>query len=105
MSFAVSVRDSARPELAGAVHMDGTVRVQTVSDSAGVLGALLLALERAGAQPCVLNTSFNIRSRPLLQRASAALEALDTTDLDFAWINGWLVPRDLEVERRFQECP
>lgn len=105
MSFAVSVRDSARPQLSGAVHMDGTARVQTVGDSAGVLGALLLALERAGAPPCVLNTSFNVRSRPLLQRATAALEALDTTELDFAWINGWLVPRDLEVERRFQECP
>ncbi|MBK7535998.1 MAG: carbamoyltransferase [Myxococcales bacterium] len=105
MSFALPVRDSARPLLAGALHVDGTVRVQTVSDPTSVLGALLVALERSGAPPCVLNTSFNVRSRPLLQRASAAIEALDTTELDFAWISGWLVPRDNDVDRRFQERP
>lgn len=103
MSFAAPVRDSARAQLAGALHVDGTARVQTVDDPTSVLGALLLALERAGADPCVLNTSFNVRARPLLQRASAALEALDTTDLDFAWINGWLVPRDTCVAQRFEE--
>lgn len=105
MSFAVSVRDTAKAQLAGAVHVDGSARVQTIDDRTSVLGALLLALERVGAPPCVLNTSFNARSRPLLQRASAALEVLDTTALDFAWINGWLVPRDAAVDRQFEEHP
>lgn len=102
MSFAVSVRDAAKALLAGAIHVDGTARLQTVDDPTSVLGSLLVALEQMGAPPCVLNTSFNVRSRPLLQRASAALEALDTTELDFAWLNGWLVPRDAEVARRFE---
>jgi carbamoyltransferase len=103
MSFAVSVRDAAKAVLAGAVHVDGTARIQTVEDPNSVLGALLVALEMIGAPPCVLNTSFNVQSRPLLQRESAALEALDTTELDFAWINKWLVPRNAEVHRRFAE--
>lgn len=103
MSFAASVREAARAPLAGAVHVDGTARLQTVDDPASVLGSLLVALEGLGTPPCVLNTSFNVRSRPLLQRASAALDALDTTELDFAWINGWLVPRDVEVERHYEE--
>ena len=104
MSFAATVRPSGRAQLAGAVHVDGTARVQTVDDPTSVLGSLLLALERAGAPPCVLNTSFNVKARPLLQRASAALDALDATELDFAWINGWLVPRDAEVDHRFEEA-
>lgn len=103
MSFAVKVRASARAHLAGAVHVDGTARVQTVEDPTSVLGALLLALERVGAPPCVLNTSFNVQARPLLQRASAALDVLATTELDFAWINGWLVPRDAEESHRYME--
>lgn len=101
MSFAVRVRDSERARLAGAVHVDGTARVQIVEDASSSLGTLLLALERLGAPPCVLNTSFNVQGRPLLQRASAALEALDTTELDFAWINGWLIPRNSAVFDRF----
>ncbi|HEY4243198.1 MAG TPA: carbamoyltransferase C-terminal domain-containing protein [Kofleriaceae bacterium] len=105
MSFAVPVRDSARGQLAGVVHVDGTARVQTIDDPTSLLGSLLVALESMGAAPCVLNTSFNVQARPLLQRASAALEALDTTEIDFAWINGWLVPRDADVARQFAEQP
>ncbi len=93
MSFAVQVRSAERERLAGAVHVDGTARVQIVEDATSSLGSLLVALERLGALPCVLNTSFNVQGRPLLQRVSAALEALDTTDLDFAWLDGWLIPR------------
>lgn len=103
MSFAVAVRESVRAHVAGAVHVDGTARVQTVDDPSSVLGSLLVALEKRGAPACVLNTSFNLPSRPLLQRASAALEALDTTELDFAWINGWLVPRNVDVDRQFRQ--
>lgn len=103
MSFAASVRVEAKPALSGAVHLDGTARVQTVDNEASTLGLVLVALRDMGAPACVLNTSFNIRSRPLLQRASAALEALDSTDLDFAWIDGWLVPRVRAVQLQFGE--
>lgn len=99
MSFAARAREDARHHLAGAIHVDGTARVQIVEDLTSTLGTLLLALERLGAPPCVLNTSFNVQGRPLMQRASAALEALDTTALDYAWIDGWLVPRHAEPAR------
>jgi carbamoyltransferase len=101
MSFAARVRASEHSRLAGALHVNGTARVQTVEDRGSVLGSLLVTLERLGATPCVLNTSFNVQGRPLLQRASAALEALDRTDLDFAWVDGWLVPRSVEILHRF----
>lgn len=104
MSFAARVRDSEQAQIAGGVHIDGTSRVQIVHDPSSLLGILLHELERLGALPCVLNTSFNVRGRPLLQRASAALQALDTTELDFVWINEWLIPRDAEVANRFTAC-
>lgn len=99
MSFAARVRESERPRLTGAVHVDGTARVQIIEDSTSPLGALLVALHRLRATPCVLNTSFNIRGLPLLQRTSAALDILDTTELDFAWVEGWLIPGSTPLAR------
>ena len=69
MSFAARVRDAAKAHLAGAVHVDGTARVQTVDDPNSLMGSLLVALADMGAAPCVLNTSFNIRSCPLDRKA------------------------------------
>lgn len=102
MSFAADVRSDARGLVPAAVHVDGTARVQTVTDDAP-LGPILSALRTLGATPCVINTSFNLRGQPLLQRASAALSALDQADLDFAWIDGWLLPRTAAVAARFAE--
>jgi carbamoyltransferase len=101
MSFAIEMSAEARARFPAAAHLDGTARVQTVPPDT-LLGRLLTALGQQGMPPIVLNTSFNTRGRPLLQRASAALEALAQTELDFAWINGWLVPRDPGTWRRFR---
>lgn len=100
MSFAARVRESERRRLAGAVHIDGTARVQIIENPASPLGALLVALQRLGATPCVLNTSFNMKGQPLLRRASAALDILDATELDFAWIEGWLIPGSTVLARK-----
>jgi carbamoyltransferase len=101
MSFAVEMRAEALAKCPAAAHLDGTARVQTVPSDT-FLGRLLAALVQQGKPPIVLNTSFNTRGHPLLQRASAALEALAQTELDFAWIDGWLVPRDADTWRRFR---
>lgn len=101
MSFAVEMSAEARARFPAAAHLDGTARVQTVPPDT-LLGRLLAALVQKGMPPIVLNTSFNTRGRPLLQRSSAALEALAQTELDFAWIDGWVVPRDLDTWRRFR---
>ena len=100
MSFAAPVYPETARQFPAAVHLDGTARVQTVARGT-LLGRLLTLLEEQGQPPIVLNTSFNTRGRPLIQRASMALEALDETDLDFAWLEGLLVPRDHATLQRF----
>ncbi|WP_437763377.1 carbamoyltransferase C-terminal domain-containing protein [Sorangium sp. So ce281] len=100
MSFAVEMRPEALVRFPAAAHLDGTARAQIVAPET-FLGRLLEALEQQGEPPIVLNTSFNTKGRPLLQRASAALDALDETHLDFAWIEGWLVPCDAATMQRF----
>jgi carbamoyltransferase len=106
MSFAPRLRDDIARRFPAIAHVDGTARVQTVTPGS-FLHELLDAVDALGREPILVNTSFNIRSRPLIHRASEALDALDQTALDFAWIDGWLIPppvdrraKDLALERQ-----
>ncbi|HEU4404053.1 MAG TPA: carbamoyltransferase N-terminal domain-containing protein [Polyangiaceae bacterium] len=74
MTAVCRVRDEARPRLGAVTHVDGTARVQTVTEASspelfGVLGALA----RAGAPPVVLNTSLNGPGEPICASGPDAL--------------------------------
>ncbi len=92
MSFAPRVRGDMAARAPAARHVDGTARVQTTRPGE-FLHRLLDAMAERGVEPVLVNTSFNVRARPLVHRASEALAALDETTLDHAWIEGWLVSR------------
>lgn len=92
MSFAPALLADAARRFPAVSHVDGTARVQTVRPGQ-FLDTLLDALDARGVDPILVNTSFNIRAQPLIHRASEALDALDQTALDYAWIEGWLVPK------------
>jgi carbamoyltransferase len=75
--------DAARAgPLAGAVHVDGTARVQTVTaESEPFLHAVLDALEPLGHR-AVVNTSLNRRGEPIVDTAEQALAAALAMRLD-----------------------
>jgi len=74
-------------------HVDGTCRVQTVSGATpGPFRALLEAFERETALPVVLNTSFNLRGMPIVERPEEAIDCLYGSRLDRLFLG------DLEVE-------
>lgn len=81
MSFAPRVLDQ---EMFPAItHEDGTARVQTVTEAQNPkLHDLLFAMEEQGHAPVLLNTSFNIKGKPLLSTVSEALHVLQETPLD-----------------------
>jgi carbamoyltransferase len=59
------------------VHVDNTCRVQTVSKKDGFIFELLTSFyERTGC-PMLLNTSFNLAGKPLIQTEDDALEFID----------------------------
>ncbi len=95
MSFAPQLLGNIAQRLPAISHFDGSARVQTVRPGE-ILHTLLDALDALGRDPVLINTSFNIRARPMIHRASEALAALDETDLDYAWIDGWLVPKRVD---------
>ena len=71
------VRDAWREPLRGVVHDDSTVRPQVVSaedEGNRFLHRLLCCLWEQHGIPGVINTSFNIRGQPMLQRHDQAVE-------------------------------
>ena len=60
-------------ELPGITHIDGTARIQTVSEEQGIYADLLLALEEHTGYPTVLNTSFNYMGQPIVCTSKEAI--------------------------------
>jgi carbamoyltransferase len=67
---------AARRDIPGALHEDGTARVQTVApDDDPFLAGVLDALERLGRPPALLNTSLNRPGEPIADSAEDAVLA------------------------------
>ncbi len=84
--------DEGRRALPGAVHADGTARVQTVDDATEpFLAAVLRHLATLGQPPVVLNTSLNRRGEPIVNDAAEALAAARAMRLDALALGDYLV--------------
>jgi carbamoyltransferase len=83
MILTLVASERARAEIPGAVHADGTARVQTVGrDGDPFVRGVLDALEGLGRPPCVLNTSLNRRGEPIVDTAAQAVAAAEAMRLD-----------------------
>lgn len=67
----------------GVTHVDNTCRVQTVSE--GYLYDLLIEFKKLSGHGILLNTSFNLAGKPLVETPKQALETLNTSVLDYLW--------------------
>lgn len=84
MSHSPVVKQEIREKVLGIVHEDGTARLQTVNKSDHkFFYELLKTLKETENVPVLLNTSFNIKGRPILTRLKDAFEVLEQTGLDF----------------------
>jgi carbamoyltransferase len=74
------------------VHADGTCRVQTVShETPGPFGTVIREFCELTGLPVVLNTSFNLRGMPIVERPEEALDCLYGSRLDRLFLG------DLEI--------
>jgi carbamoyltransferase len=88
MSFAPTVKSKYRNSLKSITHVDNTARLQTVTKKQhSFLYNVLCEMEAQGMIPVILNTSFNIKGKPILTRYSSAFEALETTQLDYIFLD------------------
>ena len=91
MSFAPDVKDEWRSFLPSITHIDGTSRLQTVTKSShSKFHELLTEFSQIAEIPVLLNTSFNIRGKPILSSIEDAIKVLETTELDGVVIEDYL---------------
>ena len=94
MSYAPIVKEEYREKLISITHEDNTSRLQTVKDDQHKLFYdILTEMERCNKIPVILNTSFNIKGRPILTTYKDAFHVLKETELDFLITEDYIVQK------------
>ncbi len=90
LDFAI-LKDKAA-EIEGAVHVDGTARIQTIFDRSenSYLYDLLTLLDEKSGVKALINTSFNVRGGPIVHTCDDAVRSARNMGLDGVVLNGKL---------------
>lgn len=78
-------------QLPAVVHKDNSSRVQVVTDESSFTYILLKAFGKLSGVEALINTSFNIRGKPIVEHPSEALSVFKTSRLDFLVLGNCLV--------------
>jgi carbamoyltransferase len=94
-------------KLPAVTHVDGTARIQTVSEhDEPFLNDLLCAFEAITGIPIILNTSFNLAGQPIVESPIDALDAFVTSEIDILYLQDYRIThktKPLSVASR-NEC-
>jgi carbamoyltransferase len=94
MLMAKQVHPDWKDKIPAVVHVDGTARVQTVSEKTNPrLYRLLKEFEALTGVPVLVNTSFNTRGEPIVCSPRDAVESFCTTPLDALAIGSFLLEK------------
>jgi carbamoyltransferase len=94
MIMIVDVREQYRVELPAVTHVNGSARLQTVSESDNAdFHHLLKAVGRATGREMALNTSFNVKGQPIVNTPREAIETFLLTKIDYLFIENTMIRR------------
>lgn len=94
MTVTFEVPQSARAEIPGAMHVDNTIRVQTLKREDNPLYyAAISAFGKKTGTPVLTNTSFNRKGEPIVNSPEEALTMFGATDMDALAIGPYLVTK------------
>ena len=83
MNFSPLVKKEWRDKLASITHIDNTARVQTVTkDQNSFLYELLSLINEKNGIGVLLNTSFNVAGKPILNSIKDAFYIFENTEMD-----------------------
>jgi carbamoyltransferase len=95
MILVFNALDSMKSKIPAVVHVDGTVRVQTVTRKQNPFYyELIQHFGQLTDIYCVLNTSFNIRGQPIVNTPEEAVECYLKTGMDALFIQGYLLEKN-----------
>jgi len=94
MSFSPEVRPEYRKLLSSVTHVDGTARVQTVTrDQNEYIYQILGELDTMTGHGVLLNTSFNVAGKPILNTYKEAFEVLDAKPITGLLLEDYYFPK------------
>lgn len=87
MMYAVDVLADKRDIIPAITHVDGTCRIQTVTNSQNHhYYTLISEFNNIKGVPILFNTSFNLAGDPLVETVKEALKTLKNSDLRYMWL-------------------
>ncbi|MBU1975398.1 MAG: carbamoyltransferase, partial [Nanoarchaeota archaeon] len=94
MILSFDVPTNAQPKIPGVLHVDGTVRAQTVAKDANPrYWNMIKAFEAKTGVPVVINTSYNIKGEPIVCTPRDAIRTFFSCGLDYLAIGNFLVSK------------
>jgi len=94
MSIASGVTALTRQHLSAIVHTNGTARLQTVTgESNPFLAEVLTEFAALTGHPVLINTSLNVKGKPICGTPDMALDTLTGSGLDALLLEGWWVTK------------
>ncbi len=91
MTFAQKIKEEYYMDLLSIAHEDQTGRLQTVTRCQHELFYdILTVMKERNLNPIILNTSFNIKGKPILTTVEDAFHVLENTKLDFLVVENLL---------------
>ncbi|MEM7819474.1 MAG: carbamoyltransferase [Candidatus Aenigmatarchaeota archaeon] len=94
MILTFKVPEEKRREIPAVVHVDGTVRPQTVEKHINErFYNLIKSFEELTSVPVVLNTSFNIAGEPIVCRPIEAIRTFYSCGMDYLAIGNYLIKK------------
>ena len=94
MLMATQATEANREKISATVHIDGSCRAQTVTESNNErFYKLLTAFNDRTGVPVLLNTSFNVKGQPIVNSPSIAIECFNSTNIDCLIIGDYFVEK------------
>lgn len=93
MSFAGTVKEEKRSQIPAVVHVDGTARYQSVAIGLGFYRGLLETFYERTGIPVLLNTSFNLDGKPIVETPDDAMQFFLSSRLDALVLGSWFIQK------------
>lgn len=87
MLFVAKGTDRAKKEVPAVIHVDGTARMQTVTEYNQPFHSMLTHFHRLTGTPVLLNTSFNVAGQPIVETPADAIKCFLGTSIDVLYLN------------------
>lgn len=85
MTMSFPVKEDMKSKIPGVTHVDGSCRIQTVDEADGVIYNVLKEFKARTGVSVLLNTSFNLSGKPLVETVDDAVYTLECSSLDYVW--------------------